>query len=620
MLDFVKKMLPVKKPIIKDNTFLIWEPCGKSHAEVVPGFAKYLCDLGYHVSVIVSKNAYKENLFSRIGENLNISYNKMSKYQARAYFKQADLSDVKGLLVTTVDKLCKAPHFDRVYENFDKNVDKSKLYFVIHDIKERVWANAMSEDLISLRELNFEQKDYKTVVVNPHYFGDVKITQKSELTNFVTVGELTVGKKNFDLFVKTVQKLVNNGITNFKITVIGKGKVENLPPEVVPYFDIKGRLPFDKMFEEIEKGDFILTSYIDEEMHLRYIHQGTSGNFQLVYGFQKPIIIKDNFAPINGFSEKNSILYKDDDDFYNALIKGINMSQEQYHNMQEDIKAYAHNFYQISKLNLKSLIDSRQKNKKDNLTIGIPTLLKDAKILGELLDSLVTDNVIKKIIVINNSQKEFYYDNPKVEIKASEGNMYVNPAWNYVAEVADTEYVALLNDDIKIPQNFCSQILALIDDNTGIVGISPKNVTNARNENNEITKEPKAEDLILSNNIQLKTTPYKTEDFGVFMLFNKKNYVKIPPEFEVYYGDDWIFNKAKEAGKNNKILIGQNIWHYGSMTSHSISNDFIHKETKHWKKYYSTPWYKRICSVSITSRHYSCYILGIHFGIRRKYK
>lgn len=620
MLDFVKKMLPVKKPIIKDNTFLIWEPCGKSHAEVVPGFAKYLCDLGYHVSVIVSKNAYKENLFSRIGENLNISYNKMSKYQARAYFKQADLSDVKGLLVTTVDKLCKAPHFDRVYENFDKNVDKSKLYFVIHDIKERVWANAMSEDLISLRELNFEQKDYKTVVVNPHYFGDVKITQKSELTNFVTVGELTVGKKNFDLFVKTVQKLVNNGITNFKITVIGKGKVENLPPEVVPYFDIKGRLPFDKMFEEIEKGDFLLTSYIDEEMHLRYIHQGTSGNFQLVYGFQKPIIIKDNFAPINGFSEKNSILYKDDDDFYNALIKGINMSQEQYHNMQEDIKAYAHNFYQISKLNLKSLIDSRQKNKKDNLTIGIPTLLKDAKILGELLDSLVTDNVIKKIIVINNSQKEFYYDNPKVEIKASEENMYVNPAWNYVAEIADTEYVALLNDDIKIPQNFCSQILALIDDNTGIVGISPKNVTNARNENNEIIKEPKAEDLILSNNIQLKTTPYKTEDFGVFMLFNKKNYVKIPPEFEVYYGDDWIFNKAKEAGKNNKILIGQNIWHYGSMTSHSISNDFIHKETKHWKKYYSTPWYKRICSVSITSRHYSCYILGIHFGIRRKYK
>lgn len=620
MLDFVKKMLPVKKPIIKDNTFLIWEPCGKSHAEVVPGFAKYLCDLGYHVSVIVSKNAYKENLFSRIGENLNISYNKMSKYQARAYFKQADLSDVKGLLVTTVDKLCKAPHFDRVYENFDKNVDKSKLYFVIHDIKERVWANAMSEDLISLRELNFEQKDYKTVVVNPHYFGDVKITQKSELTNFVTVGELAVGKKNFDLFVKTVQKLVNNGITNFKITVIGKGKVENLPPEVVPYFDIKGRLPFDKMFEEIEKGDFLLTSYIDEEMHLRYIHQGTSGNFQLVYGFQKPIIIKDNFAPINGFSEKNSILYKDDDDFYNALIKGINMSQEQYHNMQEDIKAYAHNFYQISKLNLKSLIDSRQKNKKDNLTIGIPTLLKDAKILGELLDSLVTDNVIKKIIVINNSQKEFYYDNPKVEIKASEENMYVNPAWNYVAEIADTEYVALLNDDIKIPQNFCSQILALIDDNTGIIGISPKNVTNARNENNEIIKEPKAEDLILSNNIQLKTTPYKTEDFGVFMLFNKKNYVKIPPEFEVYYGDDWIFNKAKEAGKNNKILIGQNIWHYGSMTSHSISNDFIHKETKHWKKYYSTPWYKRICSVSITSRHYSCYILGIHFGIRRKYK
>ena len=54
-----------KKPIIKEKTFLVWEPCGKSHAEVVPGFVKYLLDLGYHVSVLVSPNAYKEKLFAR---------------------------------------------------------------------------------------------------------------------------------------------------------------------------------------------------------------------------------------------------------------------------------------------------------------------------------------------------------------------------------------------------------------------------------------------------------------------------------------------------------------------------------------------------------------------------
>lgn len=608
----------IKRPIIKDKTFLIWEPCGKSHAEVVPGFAKYLSDLGYHVSVIVSEHAYKENLFSRIEEDINISYNKMTKSQAKRYFKQADLNDVEGLLVTTVDKLCKAPNFNGVYEAFSPNVDKSKLFFVVHDIKERVWANAMNEDLISLRELNFENKDYKTVVVNPHYFGKVNITPKNKLTNFVTVGELAIGKKNFDLFVKTAQKLITNGITNFKITVIGKGKVDTLPPEVIPYFDIKGRLPFDKMYEEIEKGDFLLTSYIDEEMHLRYIHQGTSGNFQLVYGFLKPIIIKDNFALINGFNTTNSILYKDDEDFYNAMIRGINISQAEYENMQQDIKNYAQKLYEFSKNNLKSLIEKQKPL--NGLDICIPTLLKDEKILNELLDNLVEDNIINKILVINNSEKPYIYQHSKVEIKTFGKNIFVNPAWNYAVKNSKSKYVALLNDDIKIPSKLCSKIINLMDSETGIVGISPKYVTNARNENNEIINIPQDNDCLLSDNLKLLETKYKTEDFGVFMLFDKNNYVEIPSEFEVYYGDDWIFNKSQELNKKNKILCGQQIWHFGSMSTHSVSNNFIHKETKCWKKYYSTPWYKRILSVTKTSRHYSCYILGIHLGLKRKYK
>ena len=67
-----------KKPVIKENTFLVWEPCGHNHAEVVPGFVKYLLDMGYHVSVLVSPSAYKENLFARFNGDENISYNKMT--------------------------------------------------------------------------------------------------------------------------------------------------------------------------------------------------------------------------------------------------------------------------------------------------------------------------------------------------------------------------------------------------------------------------------------------------------------------------------------------------------------------------------------------------------------
>lgn len=347
-----------KKPIIKEKTFLVWEPCGKSHAEVVPGFVKYLLDLGYHVSVLVSPNAYKEKLFARFSGNENISYNKMSQKQIRKYFKKSDLKNVEGVLVTTVGKLCTAPYYEQVDQTFNPNTDRKKLFYVEHEIDERVDRNQLPETMITLRQMDY--KGAKTVVVNPHYFGEVNITPKNEVTNFVTVGELKAGKKNTTLFINTAKKLINNGITNFKITVVGKGKIEDLPKDVASYFDIKGRLPFDRMFEEIEKGDFLLSAYEDIPGHIRYITTGTSGNFQLVYGFVKPIIIKENFAPINGFTDKNSILYKDDDDFYNAMVKGIEISEQDYQSMQDDLKNYADNFYNKSKENLKNLIISQK--------------------------------------------------------------------------------------------------------------------------------------------------------------------------------------------------------------------------------------------------------------------
>ena len=79
------KCFGVKTPEIKDNTFIVWEPCSKSHAEVVPGFVKYLLDLGYHVSVLLNVERYDEGLFDRFGGE-NISFNFMSKRNIRKLF------------------------------------------------------------------------------------------------------------------------------------------------------------------------------------------------------------------------------------------------------------------------------------------------------------------------------------------------------------------------------------------------------------------------------------------------------------------------------------------------------------------------------------------------------
>ena len=75
LIKYIKSLFAPKIPVIKNNTFLLWEPCSKSHSEVLPGYAKYLLDLGYHVSVLCVPERIKEGLFSRFNNrNLSINY------------------------------------------------------------------------------------------------------------------------------------------------------------------------------------------------------------------------------------------------------------------------------------------------------------------------------------------------------------------------------------------------------------------------------------------------------------------------------------------------------------------------------------------------------------------
>ena len=346
----------LKTPIIKDNTFLVWEPCSKSHSEVVPGYVKYLRDLGYHVSVLVNPEHYKSGLFCRFNDT-NISYNYMNRNEIKDFFKRDSLENVKGVLVTTGGKLCDKIHIDDCYKTFSPHTDKSKLYFVFHDAKPAVDKGTWNKQLITLRELDY--KDAKSTVINPHYFGEVKITPKNdEITNFLTIGAIQAKKKNNELIVSAVKQLYDAGYRNFKVTVVGKGSLKNLPKELRPYFDIKGRLPFDKMYEEIEKADFILTSYEESNPnHVFYRTSGTSGTFQLVYGFAKPCIIKESFAPINKFDNTNAILYKEDQNYFEALKYGIEMNKEDYAIMQNNLKLYSDKLYTESLNNLRGLIN-----------------------------------------------------------------------------------------------------------------------------------------------------------------------------------------------------------------------------------------------------------------------
>lgn len=349
-------IIPVfRRPVIyvDSNTFVVWEPCSQSHSEVVPGYAKYLLDLGYTVSVVVNPEHYQSGLFSRFFSE-RLFCNVLSRREAKGYFKRADFSGLKGVLVTTAGKLCDNIHFDQAYAHFNRTLDRRKLFLVEHDAKFAIDAGTWDEKIITLRKLNY--RGAKSCVVNPHYFGEVAITPKSdEITNFIMVGKLGAGQSDNAVIVDAAAELLKQGVENFKITVVGKGSLDELPSELAKHVDIKGRLSFTDMFAELEKADFMLTSY-NNEQHSFYRTTGASGNFQLVYGFAKPCIIIRDFAEINGFTDENSIIYENPAEYAEAMKKAIELSGEEYIVMQKKLIDYTSALREESGKNLADLI------------------------------------------------------------------------------------------------------------------------------------------------------------------------------------------------------------------------------------------------------------------------
>ena len=250
------------------------------------------------------------------------------------------------------------------------------------------------------------------------------------------------------------------------------------------------------------------------------------------------------------------------------------------------------------------------------LTAVIPTLLKDENMLKNLLDSLCLDNSVKEIIVINNTTDDFEHPNPKVRIISEGKNLYVNPSWNLGVREAKTDYVALINDDLVIPDNICSVILEKMDDSIGIAGIDASSVIETKDVDNNVILDANSVKLDNAKNISFKPITFRPQKFGVFMLFKKSNYVEIPDELKIFWGDDWIIYQARKLGKTNITVNGIKIIHLGSLSS---------KAFKTWanneKRLYLNnilPAYKRILGKITTCTHDMWFILGFILSIPKK--
>ncbi|MCX4276033.1 MAG: glycosyltransferase [Candidatus Gastranaerophilales bacterium] len=367
----IDKLLCILKPKnirVRRNSILLVEVNDIDHAEVLPGYAKYLLDLGYNVDVVLTENNYRMNSLCRIKDK-NLRVYPIKRYFFGKFFNSSLIKKYSKIFFTSyityysIGSLSSAElklwdgRYVTIFEHFPVlNKYRNKIYTVEHHLDLADKELLKNKHVISLAKFDTQDKNF--TMVNPNYFGEVKNTNKNEkITKFITIGTFFVFRKNTELLTKTVRLLKEQGFDNFEICAIGQYKPQDFSSDDFKNINFMGRVSADIVYDKLEQADFFLPMLDPENPdHDRYITTGTSGSFQLIYGFNKPCLISEKFAKPHYFDKNNSVVYKTNSDFIEAIKQAINMNPEDYRTMQKNLTKTTDKIRTESMQNLKEIL------------------------------------------------------------------------------------------------------------------------------------------------------------------------------------------------------------------------------------------------------------------------
>lgn len=354
----------IKGTETKNNTIAIIES-HKKHAEVYPSVIKYFLDLGYNVHLFhLEEHVELDSL-----KNCNFP---KEKFQTFAFVKMPETQEFFDLLnnytlifVATMFTHDGYNFLNALEENYIKKYSKENVFCIDHDFTsiqkgiQTIEQRFLDNNKVFVLRDNIKYNNKNLPFISPIYLGDYKL-EKHILNNkkeFVCVGgSLQDNLRNLDLLFKSIDKLIDEGINNFKVIFVGttEKNLENWLTDINrPFIDIRGFLPFDEMNKTIINSDFLMyntDSTVNE--YSKYLTLGITGSYSLNIAFAKPALVYDELAKAYELAD-SSITYTDD--LYSAMKKAIELPQIEYDTMQEKLIAKNQKLQQQSRENLKNV-------------------------------------------------------------------------------------------------------------------------------------------------------------------------------------------------------------------------------------------------------------------------
>jgi hypothetical protein len=183
------------------------------------------------------------------------------------------------------------------------------------------------------------------------------------------------------------------------------------------------------------------------------------------------------------------------------------------------------------------------------IDVIIPTMWMPEQTASNILRYCLNPN-IHKVIVIDNAThnrpksnfKEILTNN-KVELVSYGKNMYVNPSWNEGYYRSNSDIIAIINDDIVVEDDVFDMVLKQDLKHGDLIGVDLRGYQ----DNYKIDDVIDTPEEIVKLRYN-KTAPIGSQAwaFGICMFMLRSTYTKIPSLYQIWYGDDYLAQNAKE--------------------------------------------------------------------------